>query len=222
MLDQTKATTDDRRGARREGIIGALARAEPKSGMDRRWTPRIIILSGLVLAILCDAFVAHMLSVNYLETYQAAEVANNDLARALEEYMLRNMQGIEVLLNMTIDDLQQNPSLLTAGNPALLNELKRRVAPYPVANAIVVLDSEGNLLGDSLGNGGPGRERNFADRTYYKAQRDNPGRGLFVDVPVASRVRSTLVIAVSRAFLAPDGHFGGVVFVPIDYDNLRR
>jgi len=190
--------------------------------MGRRWTPRIIILSGLVLAILCDAFVAHMLSVNYWETYRAADAANSDLARALEEYMLRNIQGVDVLLSTTIDDLKQNPSLLTAGNPALLYELKRRAAPYPVANAIVVLDTEGNLLGDSLGNGVPGRERNFADRTYYKAQRDNPGRGLFIDVPVASRVRNTLVIAVSRAFLTPDGRFGGVVFVPIDYDNLRQ
>ena len=222
MLDHTKATVDHRRGPRQEGIIGALTRAEPESGMDRRWTPRIIVLSGLVLAILCDAFVAHMLSVNYWETYRATEAANGDLARALEEYMLRNIQGVDVLLSTTIDDLARNPSLLTAGNPALINELKRRVAPYPVANAIVVLDPEGNLLGDSLGNGGPGRERNFADRAYYKVQRDDPGRGLFIDVPVASRVRSTLVIAVSRAFLTPDGRFGGVVFVPIDYENLRQ
>ena len=77
--------------------------------------------------------------------------ANSDLARALEEYMLRNIQGVDVLLSTTIDDLERNPSLLTAGNPALINELKRRVAPYPVANAIVVLDAEGNNLGDSLG-----------------------------------------------------------------------
>jgi PAS domain S-box-containing protein len=190
--------------------------------MDRRWTPRIIVLSGLVLAILCDAFVAHMLSVNYRETYRTTEAANGDLARALEEYMLRNVQAVEVLLSTTIDNLAQNPSLLTAGNPALINELRHRAAPYPVANAIVVLDAEGNLIGDSLGNGGPGREKNFADRAYYKVQRDDPGRGLFIDVPVPSRVRNSLVIAVSRAFLTPDGHFGGVVFVPLDYENLRQ
>jgi PAS domain S-box-containing protein len=222
MLDQTKAALDRRRGTRQGSIFGALTRTEPRSGISQRWTPRIIVLSGLVLAILCDAFVAHMLSVNYSETYRAAEAANNDLVRALEEYMLRNIQGVDVLLSTTIDHLAQKPSLLTAGNPALIDELKRRVAPYPVANAIVVLDAEGNLLGDSLGNGGPGRERNFADRTYYKAQRDNPSRGLFIDVPVASRVRNSLVIAVSRAFLTPDGRFGGVVFVPIDYENLRQ
>ena len=122
--------------------------------MDRRWTPRIIVLSGLVLAILCDAFVAHMLSVNYWETYRATEAANGDLARALEEYMLRNMQGVDLLLGTTIDALEQKPSLLSAGNPALINELKRRVAPYPAAKSIVVLDADGNMLGDTLGNRG--------------------------------------------------------------------
>ncbi len=84
MLDQTKATVDQRRGTRQSSIFGALAKAEPKSWMGRRWTPRIIVLSGLVLAILCDAFVAHMLSINYWETYRATDAANSDLARALE------------------------------------------------------------------------------------------------------------------------------------------
>ena len=190
--------------------------------MEQRWTPRIIFLGGLVLAILCDAFVAHMLSVNYWETFRTTEAANGDLARALEEYMLRNIQAVDVLLTTTIDNLARNPSLLTPGNTALIEQLKHRVAPYPVANAIVVLDAEGNLVGDSLGNGGPGRERNFADRPYYQMQRDDPGRGLFIDVPVASRMRKTLMIAVSRAYLTPDGRFGGVVFVPLDYENLRQ
>src|SRR6267143_5894234 len=101
MLDQTKATVDQRRGPRQRGIIGALTRAEPESGMDRRWTPRIIVLSGLVLAILCDAFVAHMLSVNYWETYRANEAANGDLARALEAYISRNLHGLALLQDTT-------------------------------------------------------------------------------------------------------------------------
>src|SRR5450755_3827286 len=189
MLDQTKATVEQRRGPWQRGIIGALTRAEPKSGMDRRWTPRIIVLSGLVLAILCDGFVAHMLSVNYWETYRATEAANGDLARALEEYMLRNMQGVDLLLGTTIDALEQKPSLLSAGNPALINELKHRVAPYPAAKTIVVLDADGNILGDNMGNGGPGREANFADRAYYKVQRDDPAHGIFVAVPTFWRRR---------------------------------
>jgi PAS domain S-box-containing protein len=220
MLDQTK-TTLGHRGLRQGGIIGALTREEPGSGRDRRWTPRIIVLSGLLLAVLCDAFVAHMLSVNYWETHRTTEAANGDLARALEEYMLRNIQGVDVLLNTTIDNLTRNPNLLTPGNPALINELKRRVAPYPVAGGIVVLDTEGNLLGDSAGNGVPGRENNFADRTYFQVQRDDPDRGLFIDVPVASRVNKGLFIAVSRAFMM-NGRFAGVVVVPVDYENLRQ
>ncbi|MGA7805468.1 cache domain-containing protein, partial [Bradyrhizobium sp.] len=223
MLDQSKATVGERRGPPHRGIIGALTGAESKTGMDRRWTPRIIVLSGLVLAILCDAFVAHVLSVNFRETYRAIEAANDDLARALEEYMLRNMQGVDVLLRTTIDALEQNPALLSAGNPALVAELKRRVAPYPAAKSIVVLDADGNLLGDTSGKEASGRPANFADRTYYKAQRDDPGRGLFIDLPLAARVAPQVrFIAVSRAFLAADGRFGGVVFVALDYDSLRQ
>jgi PAS domain S-box-containing protein len=223
MLDQTKATVDHRRGPRQRGIIGALTTAELGSGMDRRWTPRIIVLSGLVLAILCDAFVAQILSVNYWETYRATEAANGDLARALEEYMLRNMQGVDLLLSTTIEALEQKPSLLSAGNPALINELKRRVAPYPTAKSIVVLDADGNMLGDALGNEASGRPANFADRAYYKVQRDDPGRGLFIDVPLTSRVPPKgRFIAVSRALLAADRSFGGIVFVALDYHILQQ
>jgi PAS domain S-box-containing protein len=223
MLDQAKMTVEHRRGPRQRGIIGALIRAKRESGMGGRWTPRIIILSGLVLAILCDAFVAHMLSVNYWETYRATEAANGDLARALEEYMLRNMQGVDLLLGTTIDALEQNPSLLSAGNPALINELKRRVVPYPAAKSIVVLDADGNMLGDTLGNQALGKPANFADRAYYKVQRDAPGRGLFIDVPLISRVPPQgRFIAVSRALLAADRRFGGVVFVALDYNILRQ
>src|ERR1700740_982350 len=208
MLDQTKATVDRRRGPRQRGIIGTLTRAKPESGMDGRWTPRIIVLSGLVLAILCDAFVAHMLSVNYRETYRATKAANSDLARALEQYMLRNMQGVDLLLGATIDALEQKPSLLSAGNPTLINERKRRAAPYPAAKSIVVLDADGNMLGDTLGSQASGRPANFADRDYYKVQRDDPGRGLFIDLPLTSRVPPKgRFIAVSRAFLAADGSF---------------
>jgi PAS domain S-box-containing protein len=223
MLDQTKAIVEHRRGPQQRGIIGALTRAELESGMDRRWIPRIIVLSGLVLAILCDAFVAHILYVNYWETYRLTEAANSDLARALEEYMLRNMQGVDLLLGSTIEALEQKPSLLSAGNPALINELKRRVAPYPAARSIVVLDADGNMLGDALGNEASGRSANFADRAYFKVQRDDPSRGLFIDVPLTSRVPPKgPFIAVSRAFLAADRSFGGVVFVALDYHILQR
>ncbi|WP_257167064.1 hybrid sensor histidine kinase/response regulator [Bradyrhizobium sp. SRS-191] len=222
MLDNTQTTTVDPRGSRQRGMLGALIGGDPASGMDRRWTPRIIVLSGLILALLCDAFVAHMLFVNYRETSRTTEAANGDLARALEEYMLRNIQGVDVLLSTTIGNLIQNPSLLTPGNPALIKDLKQRVAPYPIASGIVVLDAEGNLLGDSEGNGVPGRQSNFADRAYFKVQRDDPGRGLFIDVPLVARVNTGLFIAVSRAFKTLDGRFAGVVFVPVDYENLRR
>jgi len=199
---------------------GAAAQA-PERG--DRWITRIIILSGIVLALLCDAFVAQVLRANYYETFRAADAANADLVRALEEYTLRNMEGIDLLLRTSADDFRIDPALISPGNPRLIDELKRRAAPYPMALALAVLDADGNLLGDSVGNGVPGREFNFADRAYYRAQRDNPGLGLFIDAPVTARVDPhPRFIAVSRALRAPDGRFAGVVFAALDYEVLRK
>jgi PAS domain S-box-containing protein len=223
MLDQPDTTTDPRGRARQTSVVGSSTVSAQASARSQRWTPHIIVLSGLVLALLCDAFVAQVLSANYHETYRAADAANADLARALEEYTLRNMEGVDLLLRTTIDDFTNDPSLLSAGNPALIDELKRRVAPYPAASALVVLDAAGDLLGDSIGNGVPGREFNFADRPYYRVQRDDPDRGLFIDVPTAARASAgRRFIAVSRALQAPDGRFAGVVFTALDYESVRR
>ncbi len=203
--------------------MDALTASVRASGTNRRWLPRIIVLAGLVLALLCDAFVAQVLYANYFETYRAADAANADLARALEEFTLRNMEGVDLLLRTVIDDFRNDPSLLSAGNPALIDELKRRVAPYPAARAVVVLDAAGELLGSNVGNGVPGREFNFSDRAYYQVQRDDPDHGLFIDIPFSSRVRAgSRFIAVSRALRAPDGRFAGIVFTALDYERLRQ
>jgi len=45
--------------------------------------------------------------------------------------MLRNMQGVDLLLGTTIDALEQKPSLLSAGNSALINELKTQGGAVP-------------------------------------------------------------------------------------------
>jgi PAS domain S-box-containing protein len=223
MLDHANAITDEADYARYINVVRSLAASNQASWRSKRWTRHLIILSGLVLAMLCDAFVAQVLYANYHEAYRAADVADADLARALEEYTLRNMQGVDLLLRTAIDDFRNDPSLLSAGNPALIDELKRRVAPYPAVAAIVVLDAAGNLLADSRGNGVPGREFNFADRSYYQVQRDNPDRGLFIDVPVRARTGAgRLFIAVSRALRAADGRFAGIVFSALDYEGLRQ
>jgi PAS domain S-box-containing protein len=188
-----------------------------------RLTRRAILLSGLVMALMSDAFVAWMLRTNYDETYRAADTANADLVRALEEFTLRHMEAVDLLLRSISDDLA-NPTtaLMARGNPQLIDLLRRRVAPYRAVLGTVVIDAAGNLVADSMGNGVPGREFSFSDRAYYLAQRDDPDRGLFIDAPVAARVDpARRFIAVSRALKGPDGAFAGVVLAAVSYDLLR-
>jgi PAS domain S-box-containing protein len=222
MLDQRMAVSDElgRAGQTNPAYVSSeLGRAE----RSHRYIRYAIVLGGLALALMCDAFVTQVLYVNYHETYEAADTANADLARALEEYILRNMEGIDLLLRTTIDDLKDNPSLLSAGNPALIEALKRRVAPYPTASTVVVLDAAGNLVGDNRGTSDPGRALSFADRAYFHVQRDNPDRGLYIDGPLVARAGAgRRILVVSRAFRAPDGRFAGIVFAALDYEALRQ
>lgn len=223
MPDQPNATTDETNRTRDTSVVSSVTASDDATGTSKRWTRHLIVASGIILAILCDAFVAQVLYANYHEAYRAADTADADLARALEEYTLRNMQGVDLLLRTAIDDFKNDPSLLSAGNPALIDELKRRVAPYPAVAAIVVLDAAGNLLADSVGNGVPGRKFNFADRAYYQVQREDPDRGLFVDVPVPARADAgRLFIAVSRALRTSEGRFNGVIFSALNYGSLRQ
>jgi PAS domain S-box-containing protein len=207
------------RGARPAGWRSALAAAVGRL----RLTRRAILLSGLLMALMSDAFVAWMLRTNYDEAYRAADTASADLVRALEEFTLRHMEAVDLLLRSISDDLA-NPTtaLMVRGNPQLIDLLRRRGAPYRAVLGTVVIDAAGNLVADSAGNGVPGREFNFSDRDYFRAQRDNPDRGLFIDAPVAARVDpSRRFIAVSRALKGPDGAFAGVVLAAVNYDLMR-
>jgi PAS domain S-box-containing protein len=188
-----------------------------------RWTPRAIIICGVLLALLCDAFVAQVLYSNYRQTYDATERANADLVRVLEEYTLRTMQGVELLLREIEDDFHQDLVRMVPGDAALIENLKLVVSPWPAAQALIVLDADGNLVADSLGNGVPGRQFNFADRPYFQFHRDHPDSGLFIDIPHAGRANSgQSFIAVSRALRTPDGHFQGVAFVALDVASFQR
>jgi len=188
-----------------------------------RWPSRLIVISGIALALLCDAFVGLVLYSNYEETHRAAERADADLVRVLDEYTQRTVQALQLSLRVTADQLASNPAYLSPGNPDLIAALRRTISIYPAVQALVVLDADGNLISDSLGNGVPGRQFNFSDRLYYQVHRNNPYSGLFIDVPRRARANANqYFIAVSLALRGPDERFDGVVFAALDYEQIRQ
>lgn len=184
---------------------------------------RIAIALGVaIVALLFDVTVVDVLWTSRAETEERSAARDADLARVLSEYVLRSLQGIDLLLGVTANEIREDPGLLTPGNPRLVALLGQRVAAFPAVSGIGVVDARGELLGDSRGNGGPGRPFNFADRPYFIAHRDDPRLPLHVDVPRQARAVGEPFIAVSRALHDRDGGFAGVMFVALLLDPLQR
>jgi diguanylate cyclase (GGDEF)-like protein len=92
----------------------------------------------------------------------------------------------------------------------------------PGLGAMVVLDAEGNINLDSRGY--PPRQGNFADREYFRIQRDAAqGIGLYVSKPFQARLQDNIwSISVGRRISKPDGSFGGIVSGTIRISYFER
>lgn len=221
-------------------VIGTDAAAGPRSGLvasamsdvgvpvrdaerRSRWPVRLIVLIGIALPLLCDAFVGYILSTNYRETLRAAATADTALVRTLDEYVRRSFEGIDLLLQTTADDLDDNPGLRLPGNAALIAHLAQRASYYPMVRDLAIVDDEGNLLADSQGNGGLGRSFNFADRPTFQALRTDPDKGLFIAPPLPSRVEEgRQSMTIGRALPELNGRFRGIVSATLDYQAVRQ
>ena len=92
----------------------------------------------------------------------------------------------------------------------------------PGLGAMVVLDKHGTIVLDSLSV--KPRIGNFADREYFKFQRDTPHTsGLYISRPFEARLqKGEWSISISRRLNAADGSFAGIASGTLKLDFLQR
>jgi diguanylate cyclase (GGDEF)-like protein len=97
-----------------------------------------------------------------------------------------------------------------------------RSATAPGLGAMVVLDENGSIILDSLGMAP--RYGNFADREYFKVQRDTPTpSGFYISKPFQARLQEGIwSISISRRLNAADGSFAGIVSGTLKLDFLSQ
>jgi signal transduction histidine kinase len=83
---------------------------------------------------------------------------------------------------------------------------------------IMYSDAEGMAFATSSDYDGP--PVSFADRDYFRAQRDNPHLGLFLGTPVIGKITNRLVIPATRRLETKDGRFAGVLVFSLDPEIL--
>ena len=144
------------------------------------------------------------------------------VARDLDEAALRELERSAVTLTEAVSEQTRgalyNVDLaiqhlahvyrvhgdLTDANVQLVND----AAPDGLVRRVTVIGADGRAR-VTFPVGGKGLD--LSDRPHFLAHRNNETKGLFIGVPIPSRVESKWVIPVSRALRDRDGRFVGVI-----------
>jgi diguanylate cyclase (GGDEF)-like protein len=142
------------------------------------------------------------------DAWDRATQMSQNLLQVVERDLARNIEIIDLSLQGVVDNLR------APGVAQLSPELRQlvlfdRATTAKEMGVFLVIDENGTSIIDA--DAVPAREAHYADRDYFKAQKDDPRRGLYVSRPLVSRLTGAPMIAFSRRINKPDGSFGGVV-----------
>ena len=191
------------------------SRAGPRS---RPWDRTILIgTAAVVLGMI--ALMAWTIWDARRVRWAHAIQTNENLVSTLGHDIQHNIEVYDLTLRAVIEGLQL-PEIMNA--PAALRNqaLFAGAASAEDLGAIFVLNERGDLVLDSHSRVPSGE--NFADRDYFKVQRDSRGTGLYISTPYRSRIGGEWSIAISRRIEKPDGSFGGVAVGSLRLTFFKR
>jgi signal transduction histidine kinase len=185
----------------------------------RRFAARlpITLVGGVVIATILVIAAGFLL---YLRTaaFDNSRRETRHLAVVLAEQTARAMQSVELVLAAVDEDLKRRGTS-DWGGADVHSMLADKIAGLPQIKQIALVDPRGIFINSSRFY--PPSGLSAADRSYFIAHRDRPGRELVVSEPVRSRVGKEMLIIISRRLDAPDGSFAGVMAVGLDPDYFE-
>ncbi len=176
-------------------------------------TPPAIIVGALVIACFMVSLCGVVLFQSREDALERARENSRNVALIAERDIERNFELYALSLQAVIDGVR-DPSIMALPPAVRRAALFDRAASASYLGSMLVLDSKGNVVLDSLSDTPP--KNNFSDRVYFTTQRDRPDAGLYISDPFHSRLRSdSPSIALSRRISRADGSFGGVALVAV-------
>ncbi|HVB17723.1 MAG TPA: ATP-binding protein [Stellaceae bacterium] len=146
--------------------------------------------------------------------WEHATQSSENVAAAVAHDISRTIELYDLSLQAVVDGLQL-PKIGEL-SPAMRNEvLFDHAATAGYLGPLQVLDETGRVIIDAR-SVSPPRE-NFADRNFFRAQRDRPALGLFIGTPFKSST-GVWSVAISRRLNRADGSFAGVVVGAVRLD----
>ncbi len=146
-----------------------------------------------------------------------AERQYENIAGALAEQAARALQATDLILKQAAlldPDVPGAP----ASRDTLADLLRRYMSGVPQVRNLFLFDSARGLHISTTPSGAINAD--LSDRTYYRAQQDDPNRGLFVSEPFVSRVTGDPTFVLSRRL--PGEGFRGIAGAAVDVPYIRR
>ena len=138
----------------------------------------------------------------------------DDVATLLAQHAARTADSVDLVLGVLAERIGSGPPDARSDAEELRQLLRDHIAGQPHIRAVLYLDAGGRGRGDS--EAAPARQIDASDRAYFRSHLDRPGRELYVDVPVWSRISTQWTVVLSRRVQSADGTFLGVVVAGLD------
>jgi PAS domain S-box-containing protein len=200
-------------------MISANGSVSPDIGSIRFKRLRLgIVVLGALIILAFDGSSAYDAWRSYRYSIDAANREMANMANALSEQTAWALQAVDLLL---LDTARWYRSESGGIPPERLSaDLDNRTAGVQQVRQVTIFDAQGNRRYASRGAASPGL--NVSDRSYFIAQRDGTGAGLFMSEPLVTRTEGRPALVFSRRLDEEKGRFGGVVTAVVDLDNLNR
>ena len=193
-----------------------LPSAAARSSSTRRlWVAGVF---GLLLpALLLAGLALYGALKSRAQFEQRAELLAQNLSGAIERGVAANLEKVDLALSAIVDHLERQlaagPLDLVQARAQVRSQIARRaeLQGVRVTNAtgigIIVPEMEDRL------------PVSFADREWFRVQRDQADAGFHTSRPVISKVHGNWIVSFSRRYRTPDGRFAGAVSaaVPLAY-----
>jgi signal transduction histidine kinase/ActR/RegA family two-component response regulator len=194
----------------------ALATSDTGSSRLGRLQFGVVALGVLVIAALglssgYDAW----RSYRYAAAGTEREIGN--VAGALAEQTVWSLQAVDLLLLDTARWYRGESSRIP--RESIDAALADRTVTLPQVREVTIMDAAGNTLVRSRLST---PNHNAADRSYFRAQRDDPHTGLYMSEPLTTRSEGRSAVILSRRVDDDAGHFAGIVTANVDLEDLNR
>jgi PAS domain S-box-containing protein len=176
---------------------------------------------GITAAAAVLTVVAWSLHLEYRSEVERAESRLRNYSLLVGEHTERAISEADQMLMRGTAAILSASALGTPANTADLHQRFRAiVADLPHAPAMNLIGPDGRSIVHSERH--PPPDVDLSDREHFIAHRDKLVTGLYLARPVQSRVRTEVLIPISRSVSTPDGQWLGVIGAGIDARYFDR